>query len=225
MHAWRPRTIVVGYDTKTKQLLTGASQPACDHYVFWTDVTGRITRNRLGENFARIIDQLSKSFHKEANGLKENRMPEIDGLYNFVQTAEPDRLVEPSIQRQSSKVKEKVDDIISIHDAAVKRENVQGSKSALDLMGDPDILCLAIDGFSLSIRQPCLRCQWMYSGWRHGKMPETPRDKIISIRDGLTSHIVTKKLKDELGSISFCAESVAAAKLHLLRAGKLALVY
>ena len=216
--------IVVVYDIKTEQFLTGASQPACDHYVFWIDVTERITRNRLGENFARIIDQLSKSFHEEANGLKEDRMAEIYGLYDFAQKVKPDES-EPSIRSQSSKVKEKFDNIISIHDEAVKRGKSEGSTSALDLMGDPNILCLAIDGFSLSLREPCLRCQWMYSGWMHGKMPKTAREKIISVHNGLTSHIVTKKLKDESGSLSFCAESVAAAKLHLLRAGKLALVY
>lgn len=56
-------------------------------------------------------------------------------------------------------------------------------------------------------------------------MPQTPKEKIDSIYDGKNKSIVTSRSKEGTsGPFSYCAESVAAGKLYLIRNGRLVLV-
>lgn len=75
--AWRPRTIVVVVDLVASLVLTGASQPACKNHEFWENVMQPISRRRCGENFAKEIDNLSKSFSNQAYGVKKESWKEI----------------------------------------------------------------------------------------------------------------------------------------------------
>lgn len=217
VHAWRPRTIVVFYDSKSKLFHTGASQPACDRFVFWDELTKPITRHRVGEKFARIIDGLATSFNEQAQQIKRRKNDQINLLHNFYNSSAPGKDI-------SSKIKKNAD-VTQIYNKLVKREPTNGDEITLKLTVQPSILCFAFDGFSLKPKAPCIRCQYMYPGWNHNRMPSTPKEKIDSIHTGMSDSSVTSRPKETgtSGPFSYCAESVAAAKLHLLRNGKLVL--
>lgn len=64
----------------------------------------------------------------------------------------------------------------------------------------------------------------MYKDWDFNLMPQAPKEKIGSIHEGMNSARVKSRPKEGTsGPFSYCAESVAAGKLHLLRNGKLVL--
>jgi hypothetical protein len=215
VHAWRPRTIVVVYDSNSKLFLTGATQPACDHFIFWDELTKLITRHRVGEKFAGIVDELAKSFHEQANEIKEREKDQIAALHDLYHLSAPGKDISSKENANATR----------IYDEIVKRETANGDKITSRLTAQPRILCVAFDGFSLEPKPPCIRCQYIYPGWGHNLKPQTPKEKIGSIHSGMNDSSVTSrpKVTGTSGPFSYCAESVAAGKLHLLRNGKLVL--
>lgn len=146
-------------------LLTGASQPACDNFVFWKDVTRMITHLRLGERFARNIDQCSESFNRQVNLVKRNRMQLITHLCSHFGKLACDK---SEIQDEE---KAQVD---RLYDEIVVANRLEVERDFSDVTEISKILCLAINGYSLTLVPSCLRCQRMYSGWNHWEDHRAP---------------------------------------------------
>jgi hypothetical protein len=209
--AWRPRSIVVIFDLATNLVLTGATQPACENYTFWETLRKEITRYRCGQVLARDIDTLCQLFSQQAYGVRYREFSQISDLRRFFNKDHLDQ----------SNLPEKSDQVERIYnEVAIGRPITRTSFSKL--LEEPEIVCIAFDGFSLKPRAPCIRCQWMYSKWIHYGWPDTPKKKIESVYDGMNFRAlgITARARE---SFSPCAESVAAAKLCLLRTGKLIL--
>lgn len=251
-HAWIPRTIVVVYDKRNSLLLTGASQAACDNFVFWKDVTRTIIHLRLGRKFSRIVDQCSESYNRQANLVKRDKMQLITQLNSHFRKLANDELeiqdqdkaqVGPvsrplnqtaQVSKRSNK-KSRVDgppdentQVDRIYDEIIMANKPEVEKDFSDVTERSDILCLAVNGYSLTPVPPCLRCERMYPGWNHwithrapAKTTQDALEKIEFISKELGSSAVIKSDSDR---ISYCAESIAAAKIYALRTGKLAIV-
>ena len=72
-------------------------------------------------------------------------------------------------------------------------------------------------------KSPCTRCQRLYLGWHLHKKPNTPEEKLARLREdyGVGSLKYSPGNKYPCG---YCAETVAAAKLHALYHGTLTLI-
>lgn len=114
--------------------------------------------------------------------------------------------------------------VSKIYDEIVLPKTSDMEKVAQDIMQSSEIVCLAVEAESLQPRPPCLRCQSMYSGWNHWRDHRAPKNQeeaketIAFISDQMDNAPAIKSDK-----ISYCAESIAAAKLYTLRTGKLVL--
>ncbi|PMD51076.1 uncharacterized protein K444DRAFT_620247, partial [Hyaloscypha bicolor E] len=204
--AWRPRTIVVIFDLATNLVLTGATQPACEKYTFWETVRKEITRYRCGQVLAKDIDTLCQLFSKQAYDVRDRESSQIFDLRRFFNKDHLDQ----------AKLPEKSDQVERIYNEVAKRRPTTDTPFS-NLLEESEIVCIAFDGFSLKPRAPCIRCQWMYSKWMHYGWPDTPKKKIECVCNGTGITATPPE------SFSLCAESVAAAKLCLLRTGKLIL--
>ena len=82
------------------------------------------------------------------------------------------------------------------------------------------VFCWAIDTRTFLLKPPCVRCQRMYSGWVLHLAPGDTASKKTALREMTGRTIAYNKGMD---TCSYCAETTAAAKLYLLRNGKMAL--
>lgn len=91
---------------------------------------------------------------------------------------------------------------------------------------DGSVFCWAFGTESWELKPPCLRCQRIYSGWtKHGQpslnrhSPDTEAMR-HALRDMYTDGV---KYNLKKNACTYCAETVAASKLSLLRTGTLTL--
>ena len=77
-------------------------------------------------------------------------------------------------------------------------------------------------GNDFTFRSPCTRCQRLYSNWTLHKIPQTPDEMLaILLQDKQSGSL--KYSPTFTYPCGYCAETVAAAKLYLLRHGTLTL--
>ena len=78
-------------------------------------------------------------------------------------------------------------------------------------------------GSDFKFKPPCTRCQRLYSGWVLHEIPDASLKKLEGLkRDDLSGSI--KYSSQNKYPCNYCAETVAAAKLHALYNGTLTLV-
>ncbi|OAL36440.1 hypothetical protein AYO20_04336 [Fonsecaea nubica] len=114
----------------------------------------------------------------------------------------------------------------SLYDDIVLENKPQVELDCQRIMKDSSVQCLAVNGYSFNPVPLCLRCQRIYSGWKHwkdhrarSKTTKDAQEKIEYTSAQMESAAVTKSHAD----VSYCTESVAAAKLYSLRTEKLVL--
>lgn len=81
------------------------------------------------------------------------------------------------------------------------------------------IFCWAFDAGSFILKPSCLRCQRMFSKWIFSKNPHDINGRRIALKGLYARNALRYNKKND--TCSYCAETVAAAKIHLLRSGQL----
>lgn len=96
-------------------------------------------------------------------------------------------------------------------DSIAKYQNIPSSENG--------IMCWAL-GSDFKFKRPCTRCQRLYSGW---VLPDTPDKRLAGLRQDYSRGLLrySSGYKYPCG---YCAETVAAAKLHALSYGTLTLI-
>lgn len=190
-------------DTENKIILTGGSKPTCHGSGLFSGVIKIITHLRIGEEFGHIIDKCSEEFMDHVK--KATRSAGLED------------------KKQLSELT-----ISQIEKLNVYKEIVSENKSTwhdrIPSSTEPKrILSWACDGSTFTFKPPCLRCQRFYSSWMLHQMPRDKTDRKDSLVQDLFSHLVPRNHSKDI-NFAYCAETVAASKLHLLRNGTLALV-
>jgi hypothetical protein len=83
------------------------------------------------------------------------------------------------------------------------------------------IFLCAFDGRTFEPKEPCIRCQYLYSKWALEGMPDTTEERRKAL-----SGVRAWKMEYHSGRdppCTYCAETVAAAKLYALYSGSLLL--
>lgn len=230
-----PRCLTIIADRKTGLVTTGATQPAYDPDFPWLDKVGKqIHRLRIGETFREAVhlcsdnvaqlvqDGCVKTNRKKLEDLDEG---EIDKIYSEYMAAAKQA---GNLSTQPHKISldpMSLDSMPQVRGLGMwyTRLTTNRRNEGFETMPGPDdtIFCWAFDTDSFKLKPPCLRCQRMFSRWVLSKNP----DDINGRRDALKGLYARDALRynKKHDTCSYCAETVAAAKIHLLRRGRLLL--
>lgn len=206
---------MIVFDKQTGIVTTGATQPAyhADNFP-WLDKVGKqIHGLRIGATFRHAVHLCSENVAQLINGGQTRGIADLDdscanSIYdNFMKATKDDKL---STLPQCGPP-----DLVALRWLRRKEE-------AYEIIPGPegDIFSWAIDTSKFELRPPCLRCQRMFSGWVLHGVPTTTESRKTALKDMFNRAIRYNKKTD---TCSYCAETAAAAKLYLLRHGKLAL--
>lgn len=230
-----PRCLTIVADRKTGLVTTGATQPAYDPDFPWLDKVGKqIHRLRIGETFRQAVhlcsdnvaqliqDGYVKTDRKKLEDLDED---EIDKIYSEYMAAtkqagdlskQPDKT---SLDPMSLNSMPQVRGLGMWYRRLMTNRRNEG----FEAMPGPDdtIFCWALDTGSFMLKPPCLRCQRMFSSWVLSKNPDDINGRTDALK-GLYARDALRYNKKH-DTCSYCAETVAAAKIHLLRRGRLLL--
>lgn len=220
-----PRCLAIVADRKTGFVTTGATQPAYDSNFPWLDKVGKqIHRLRIGETFREAIHlcsenvaQLVQDGHAKTNqkNLKDLDEGAIDKIYSEYMAA----------TKQASDLAEQPHLIPQVIGQGKWYTRLMANRrnEGFEAMPGPQntIFCWAFDSGSFMLKPPCLRCQRMFSKW---VLSQNPHD-INGRRNALKGLYARDALRYDKkhDTCSYCAETVAAAKIHLLRSGRLCL--
>ena len=188
-------------DADTGIIVIGATKPAAPNIPIFEDAADNISRIRVGEDFGSIIVDCSKDVWEHFSSIKD----ELKRVQPFDSKKAP--VTEKSAKLYDAVVHAKKDSVASY-------QNIPSSKNGITSWAF---------GSDFKFKPPCTRCQRLYSGWILHGMPDTPLKKLEGLtRDNLSGSI---KYSSHLKyPCSYCAETVAAAKLHALYNGTLTLV-
>lgn len=195
--------ITVVVDADTGIIVTGATKPVAPEIPIFQDAADNISRIRVGEDFGSIIDDCSKDVWKLFKS--KDKSKKLSGIQQ--------------ISTNRALVTEELatlyDDIVNANKGSIASyQNILPSRNA--------IMSWAF-GIDFTFRPPCTRCQRLYSAWLLYDKPDTPEEKLA----GLKRDHDSGSLKYSSGRkypCSYCAETVAAAKLHAFYHGTLTLV-
>lgn len=198
---WHSRMVAVVADADTGVIVTGATKPAAPRIPIFEDAADNISRIRVGEDFGSIIVDCSKDVWKHFRSIR----------------AELGK-VQPIDSNSASVIEESA----GLYDAVVNAEkdpvasyqNIPSSKNG--------IMSWAF-GSDFKFRPPCTRCQRLYSEWILHKMPDTPGKRLEGLMKDYRSGSIKYSSQNKY-PCNYCAETVAAAKLHALYNGTLTLV-
>ncbi|RMJ11829.1 hypothetical protein CDV36_008549 [Fusarium kuroshium] len=246
-----PRTMTIVVDRQTGIATTGATLPAYhnDFSPMLKTFARQIHGLRLGGTFRRAIhlcsdnvSELVKEAKSKTNGTEVLDLGNelVESIYSELMTATKETT---ELARMDPKKKAKKE---------AKKEATEPSRTSPQKDPDPasnrqlgawyshwisaplskgyeaipgpeeTLFCWAITSDSFEHKPPCLRCQRIYSQWfLHGR-PDDVESKRAAL-ENLNARAAL--LYDvERDACTYCAESVAAAKMYLLRNARLSLV-
>lgn len=202
--AWLSLTTVLVVDTEHMLVVTGGTQPYCSHSDLYRKCTRAIEHLRIGDTeYATVIQNCSSDFATRAAKVRALLTPGPQkGDFSSLEASE---IEEKYAQVVTSESPDLYDKVPSTKDGKM-------------------IFCWACEGDDFSPKRPCIRCQSFYSTWKlHGAQKDSVAGKGESLEDICKPHLVPYDgFVDK--KWNYCAETVAATKLFLLRHGTLALV-
>lgn len=230
-----PRCLTIVADRKTGIVTTGATQPAYDPDFPWLVKVGKqIHRLRIGETFRQAVHLCSDnvaqlvqegSVKTDRKKLEDLDVSEIDRIYSEYMTAAK-QAGDLSVQPQKILLDPMSLDLMPQLSGPGKwytRLMRNRRNEGFEAMPGPDktIFCWALDTGSFKLKPPCLRCQRMLSRWVLSQNP----DDINGRRDALKALYARDALRynKKHDTCTYCAETIAAAKIDLLRRGRLLL--
>jgi hypothetical protein len=198
-------------DKWTGILFTGGTKLTCHESKLFTESATAISEARLGGktngSFVRAVQLCATEFQNK--------------IIQVAQGCQGRSLV----SSLSVGTKDGRTEIENIHDEITSSHE---SRSALPTSEEGLVLSWACRGDNFQPKSPCLRCQTLYSTWVMHLTPSTANEKLEDLKEWLTSAEGRGDGDNQEAQMSnkiiYCAETAAAAKLHLLRNGTLALV-
>ena len=188
---------------------------------------------RVGDRFVGVIDRCSKDLNKRVGDVKMTFQgqledsPEVEDAPNRKDEdlkEPPDNVKEITKLERADIKKLGFKDIDKLYEKVV----IEGKCASYDKIPKSNrgahILSWACDGSSFVFQPPCLRCQSMYSTWFLFNRPQSSAERRKTLYDHLFSATVAFRETKESDPCSYCAETVAAGKLYVLRNGTLSLV-
>lgn len=224
-----PRTISIIADQKTGIVTTGATQPAYHPDFPWLDQKGKqIHRLRLSEVFRHAahlcsdnVAQLIKEGAKMADGKKTNELDDdlVERIYTDFMAATKKANYLSKQPRANDRGLQ-----LEIQHSSYRRMMSDRRNEGFEAIPGPKntIFCWAIDPCSITFKRPCLRCQRMYSEWALYLRPDNTNLRRVSLSDIYARDALAYNAKKD--TCSYCAETVAAAKMYLVRNGRLSLI-
>ena len=165
------------------------------------DAADNISRIRVGKDFGSIIVDCSKDVWKHYNRIKPKlREVKLIGDYSALMTKESAGLYDAVVNAKK--------------DSITNYQYIPSSENGIRSWAF---------GSDFKFKRPCTRCQRLYSGWILHEMPDTPETKLVGLKQD-HSHGVLRYTPGYKYPCGYCAETVAAAKLHALYHGTLTLV-
>lgn len=239
-----PRCMTIAIDRSTGIVVTGATRAIYSSSFPWLEkISKKIHRLRVGQRFQKAVDICSDNVTQliaDSNELLKQKFRTSD------ETPPPqkqdlrqldDRVIQEiystymSATRKTSELARQPRPKTSVQDPVrplskkwYARMLPQNHSKGYDILHGPKdtIFSFAIDMETLTMKRPCLRCQRMYSHWYlWDSLQGTAADR-VAFDDLFAKDALSYNVKND--TCSYCAETVAAAKIYLLRKGKLALV-
>ena len=201
---WCSRTIAVIADPNREILLIGGTKPSANSEKFaaLSRVSKAISTERLGTRFSQIINSSTEKFWSKTKDMKsQSGKPLTSNIVEALQNDEVDTLYDNAIVVTAT-----------------------SRRSWDDLMSPPNnpFFLWAFDGGSFKLVPPCLRCQWLYYSWLVASKPSNTSEKKASLQG-----IRGRKMEYTPGGTppyTYCAETIAAAKVYLLYHGDVVLM-
>lgn len=225
-----PRCIAITADRETGIITTGATQPAYSPDFPWLVSQGKqIHRLRLSETFRKAVHvcsdnvaQLVKDGAKTAERKPVNELDDdlVDRIYFQFTTATKQTSDLSRLPRTDNP-----GPLQELRDVRLySRLMSDWCSEGFDAMPGPAnaVFCWAIDTSSFVLKRPCLRCQRMHSKWALFACPNDTNGKRNSLNDLYARDALAYNVKND--TCTYCAETIAAAKIYLLRSGRLSLI-
>jgi hypothetical protein len=188
-------TIVAGADTGI--LITGATKPVAPEIPILEDAADNISHMRVGDEFGSVIGTCSK----EVWNLFESIRSKLKDIPISASTIDAEKIIE-------------------LHEGIVNAPKLSDTYTRIpsSLNG---IKSWAF-GDDFKDKSPCIRCQRLYSEWFLHKRPDSPEKKLARLREDDRSSSI-KYTPSRKYKCSYCAETIAAAKLYAIKHGTLTL--
>jgi hypothetical protein len=201
--AWLSRCLVLVLDTENRLILTGGTQPTCHKSGLFRQAVETITNVRVGEEFVEVIDNCSKEFADRAIGMTQSENIKNKEQLSGLEASEIEKL--------------------KLYNRVVN-ENKSGwhDRIPAPTEGKP-ILTWACEGSTFEFKAPCLRCQSIYPTWVLHQRPRDEDERKDNLVDWIFSHLVPENPRLDM-NWAYCAETVVASNLYLLRNGTFGLV-
>lgn len=220
-----PRCLTIVADQKTGFVTTGATQPAYDPNFPWLEKVGKqIHCLRIGETFREAVHLCSDNVAQlvQDGYVKTNRrnLQELDeGIINKIYSEYMAAAKQTSDLAKQPYSMPQVRDLGKWYTRLMTNQRNEG----FEAMPGPHntIFCWAFDTRSFELKPPCLRCQRMFSKWILSKNPHDINGRRNALKGLYARNALRYNKKND--TCSYCAETVAAAKIHLLRSGRLLL--
>ncbi|KAH6973835.1 hypothetical protein BKA56DRAFT_592622 [Ilyonectria sp. MPI-CAGE-AT-0026] len=227
-----PRTLTIVLDQQTGIATTGATQPAYhDDFPWLKTIAKQIHPLRLGGTFRQAIhlcsDNVAQLIQEALTKTAGQRAPDlgddlVDSIYSEFMTAtkEATELVrKPRVDKPVPAPDLPLQEWYSHWISSFSAPLSEGYK-AIPGPGNT-VFCWAIRPDSFEHHPPCLRCQRIYSQWSLYGRPDDLEGKRVALENLHARDALGYNAKND--TCTYCAESVAAAKIYLLRNARLSL--
>jgi hypothetical protein len=166
--------ITVIFNITHEAALTGGTTPACDHSDLFRTTAVRITGMRAGEPFTEIVKKCNKTFADQIGNTRGPWKLLVDrkGTQNTMASTTPTN--------------------IDLEIGKLYHEVVRGGNGPLS-MGNTTtngnvVLCWSCNGWTFEFKDPCLRCQHLYSEWVIYGMPKESGSRYKALKEGMQQH-------------------------------------
>ncbi|KAI1273101.1 hypothetical protein F5Y07DRAFT_402801 [Xylaria sp. FL0933] len=190
---WHARMMAIVIDPETRIIVTGGTQAVPDDSSY---ILREVSRNMCR---IRVGDEYWSVVHQCSEDF-------FNAANDIIETD----------KKETGDPKKLFDSLFNNKDAS-KCKEIPSSRP-----GFGEIRCWAFS-YRFKLRDPCTRCQYVYSEWIHYDSGEPDKRSLDGLRDDWSGHRVYYNRGTDF-PCSYCAETVAAAKLYALQNGVLTLV-
>ena len=183
--------------------MTGGTQPTCHESGLFRQAVKAITNLRVGEEFAEIIDHGSKEFADRA-----------------IKTTRSESIIS---KEQLSGLKASEIEKLNLYNRVVNKDKSGWHDRIPAPTNGKPVLVWACEGLTFDLKPPCLRCQSLYPTWLLNGRPRDEDGRKHNLVKWIFSHLVPNNPRLDM-KWAYCAETVVASKLYLLRNGTFGLV-
>lgn len=210
---WAPRALAFALDGETGIICTGGTQARCDGLPILPIIAKNITRSRLGEAFAEIVDKCNKNCREQATKVRKEKRDMV----------QKDKKQKKNISDKGLEGKkwDQDDTVNELYEKVIRGNQSEERRRLPTPVENASILSWAFHGEDITSYPPCLRCQMFYTSWTLMGSPTTTAQKRKQLQDGLELKWLKEKAETDSSKDNCCAETVAAAKIILYTSASL----